>query len=93
MRPQVIDREHLRQLRTAEEQLFIERHPRSAELAGEPARRFKLPQWQMAMTTTDANRFVLRFARQLTGRSKNCVMDWCSSRHRGRDAGGSRRTR
>ena len=31
----------------------------------------------MAMTATDANRFVLRFARHLTGRPKICVMDWC----------------
>jgi glutamate-1-semialdehyde 2,1-aminomutase len=31
----------------------------------------------MAMTATDANRFVLRFARHLTGRQKICVMDWC----------------
>jgi glutamate-1-semialdehyde 2,1-aminomutase len=29
------------------------------------------------MSATDANRFVLRFARQLTGRSKIAVMDWC----------------
>jgi glutamate-1-semialdehyde 2,1-aminomutase len=29
------------------------------------------------MTATDANRFVLRFARHLTGRSKVLVMDWC----------------
>jgi glutamate-1-semialdehyde 2,1-aminomutase len=31
----------------------------------------------MAMTATDANRFVLRFARHLTGRPKVLVMDWC----------------
>ncbi|MGH9134839.1 MAG: transaminase, partial [Ilumatobacteraceae bacterium] len=46
-------------------------------VAGELARRFGLPTWQMAMTATDANRFVLRFARHLTGRPKICVMDWC----------------
>ena len=46
-------------------------------VAGELARRFRLPYWQMAMTATDANRFVLRFARHLTGRPKICVMDWC----------------
>lgn len=49
----------------------------AAWVAGELARRFGLPAWQMAMTATDANRFVLRFARQLTGRPKICVMDWC----------------
>jgi glutamate-1-semialdehyde 2,1-aminomutase len=43
----------------------------------ELARRFGLPQWQMAMTATDANRFVLRFARHLTGRPRVAVMDWC----------------
>ena len=48
-----------------------------AWVAGELARRFGLPVWQMAMTATDANRFVLRFARHLTGRSKICVVDWC----------------
>ena len=46
-------------------------------VAEELARRFQLPVWQMAMTATDANRFVLRFARHLTGRSKVVVMDWC----------------
>ncbi len=43
----------------------------------ELARRFGLPVWQMAMTATDANRFVLRFARHLTGRRKVLVFDWC----------------
>jgi glutamate-1-semialdehyde 2,1-aminomutase len=43
----------------------------------ELARRFGLPQWQFAMSATDANRFVLRFARHLTGRSRIAVMDWC----------------
>ena len=49
----------------------------AAWVGGELARRFGLPVWQMAMTATDANRFVLRFARQLTGRSKVLVFDWC----------------
>jgi glutamate-1-semialdehyde 2,1-aminomutase len=46
-------------------------------VAGELARRFGLPVWQMAMTATDANRFVLRFARRLTARPKVLVFDWC----------------
>jgi glutamate-1-semialdehyde 2,1-aminomutase len=46
-------------------------------VAQELARRFGLPQWQFAMTATDANRFVLRFARHLTGRPRIAVMDWC----------------
>jgi glutamate-1-semialdehyde 2,1-aminomutase len=49
----------------------------AAWVAGELQRRFGLPSWQMAMTATDANRFVLRLARFLTGRPKVCVMDWC----------------
>ncbi len=43
----------------------------------ELARRFGLPVWQLAMTATDANRFVLRLARHLTGRPKVLVFDWC----------------
>lgn len=43
----------------------------------ELARRFGLPTWQLAMSATDANRFVLRFARHLTGRPRVAVMDWC----------------
>ena len=49
----------------------------AAWVAGELHRRFGLPYWQMAMTATDANRFVLRFARQITGRPKVLVFDWC----------------
>jgi glutamate-1-semialdehyde 2,1-aminomutase len=42
----------------------------------EMARRFGLPYWQFCLTATDANRFVLRLARQITGRSKVVVHDW-----------------
>ena len=49
----------------------------AAWVGAELARRFGLPKWQLAMTATDANRFVLRFARHLTGRPKVAVMDWC----------------
>ena len=41
------------------------------------ADRFGLPFWQFALTATDANRFALRLARSLTGRSKVAVMNWC----------------
>ena len=51
--------------------------PDAAWVADELARRFGLPSWQFAMTATDANRFVLRFARHLTGRPRIAVMDWC----------------
>ena len=40
-------------------------------------RRFKLPYWQFALTATDANRFVLRMARMLTGRPKILVFNYC----------------
>ena len=43
----------------------------------ELCRRFGLPFWQLAISATDANRFVLRFARHLTGRPRVAVMDWC----------------
>ncbi|MGA0043328.1 MAG: aspartate aminotransferase family protein [Ilumatobacteraceae bacterium] len=43
----------------------------------ELARRFGLPKWQFALSATDANRFVLRFARGITGRPKVLVHDWC----------------
>lgn len=46
-------------------------------IAEELTRRFGLPKWQFAMTATDANRFVLRYARALTGRTKIAVIDWC----------------
>lgn len=49
-----------------------------AEVIGdELSARFGLSKWQFAMTATDANRFVLRYARQLTGRPKIAVIDWC----------------
>ena len=41
------------------------------------ADRFGLPSWQFALTATDANRFAIRLARSLTGRSKVVVMNWC----------------
>ena len=49
----------------------------AAWVGEELARRFGLPSWQLAMSATDANRFVLRFARHLTGRQRIAVMDWC----------------
>jgi glutamate-1-semialdehyde 2,1-aminomutase len=49
----------------------------AAWVGGELARRFGLPRWQFTLTATDANRFALRFCRQLTGRSKVLVFAWC----------------
>ncbi len=49
----------------------------AAWVAQELERRFGLPKWQFALSATDANRFVLRFARALTGKPKILVHDWC----------------
>ncbi len=49
----------------------------AAWVGAELGRRFGLPFWQLAISATDANRFVLRFARHLTGRPRVAVMDWC----------------
>lgn len=38
---------------------------------------FELPYWQLATTATDANRFVLRWARAVTNRTKLLVFDGC----------------
>jgi glutamate-1-semialdehyde 2,1-aminomutase len=40
-------------------------------------KRFGLPYWQFTLTATDANRFSIRLARQITGRSKILVFNWC----------------
>ncbi len=46
--------------------------------AGEElTRRFGLPLWQFTMTATDANRFSIRLARAITGRTKILVHDEC----------------
>src|SRR4029077_17272035 len=50
----------------------------STWVAGELRRRFGLPFWQFALTATDANRFVLRIARQIQRRPKVLVFNWCS---------------
>src|SRR5207253_924205 len=39
--------------------------------------RFGLPYWQFALTATDANRFSIRLARHITGRSRILVFNWC----------------
>jgi glutamate-1-semialdehyde 2,1-aminomutase len=43
----------------------------------ELAHRFRLPYWQFAMTATDANRFAVRIAREITGRPKILVYNGC----------------
>src|SRR5262245_27315251 len=46
-------------------------------VAEELQRRFGLPFWQYAVSATDANRFAIRIARHLTGRSRVLVFNWC----------------
>jgi glutamate-1-semialdehyde 2,1-aminomutase len=46
-------------------------------VGAELERRFGLPIWQLALTATDANRFSIRLARELTGRPKVLVFNWC----------------
>jgi glutamate-1-semialdehyde 2,1-aminomutase len=43
----------------------------------ELARRFGLPYWQFTLTATDANRFSIRIAREITGRPKIVVYNYC----------------
>ncbi|MFC5501219.1 transaminase [Lysinimonas soli] len=49
----------------------------AALAAGLLAERFGLPSWQFTLSATDANRHVLRYARQATGRHKVLVIDRC----------------
>ena len=49
----------------------------AAWVGEELARRFGVPQWSFTLTATDANRWAIRLARQLTKRSKILVFAWC----------------
>jgi glutamate-1-semialdehyde 2,1-aminomutase len=46
-------------------------------VAEELQKRFNLPYWQFALSATDANRFSIRLARQITERPKILVFNWC----------------
>jgi glutamate-1-semialdehyde 2,1-aminomutase len=48
----------------------------AAWVGSEMARRFGLPYWQFCLTATDANRFAIRWAREITGRPKIVVHNW-----------------
>jgi glutamate-1-semialdehyde aminotransferase len=48
-----------------------------AAVGEELTRRFGLPFWQFTLTATDANRFAIRIARQVTRRPKMLVFNWC----------------
>jgi glutamate-1-semialdehyde 2,1-aminomutase len=49
----------------------------AAWVGREMARRFGVPYWNFTLTATDANRFAIRWARQVTGRDKIVVHNWC----------------
>jgi glutamate-1-semialdehyde 2,1-aminomutase len=49
----------------------------AAWVGEELTRRFGLPYWQFSLTATDANRWLLRMCRQVTGRPKVAVFNWC----------------
>jgi glutamate-1-semialdehyde 2,1-aminomutase len=49
----------------------------AAWVGGELTRRFGVPYWSFTLTATDANRFAIRWARHLTGRSKVLVHNHC----------------
>jgi len=48
----------------------------AAWVGAEMTRRFGVPLWQFSLTATDANRFTLRWAREITGRPKAVVHNW-----------------
>jgi glutamate-1-semialdehyde 2,1-aminomutase len=50
---------------------------RTAEVGALLSATFGLPQWQMALTASDANRFMLRWARAVTQRPQLLVFDGC----------------
>nr|WP_298825122.1 aspartate aminotransferase family protein [uncultured Piscinibacter sp.] len=49
----------------------------SAEVGGLLTDCFRLPRWQLTLSASDANRFVLRWARAVSGRPKVLVFDGC----------------
>jgi glutamate-1-semialdehyde 2,1-aminomutase len=49
----------------------------AAWVGQELARRFGVPQWSFTLTATDANRWAIRLARQVTKRRKILVFAWC----------------
>ena len=49
----------------------------AAWVGSELARRFGLPYWQFSLTATDANRWMIRMCRHVTGRDRIGVFSWC----------------
>ena len=51
--------------------------PDAVWVGAELQRRFGLASWQLTLSATDANRFAIRIAREVTGRPKVLVFNWC----------------
>jgi glutamate-1-semialdehyde 2,1-aminomutase len=51
--------------------------PDGSKVGAELERRFGLRHWQLSLSATDANRFVVRLARQISGRPKILVYNHC----------------
>ena len=51
--------------------------PDAPEVGEALADRFGLPLWQVTLSATDANRFAIRMARQITGRPRILIFNWC----------------
>jgi glutamate-1-semialdehyde aminotransferase len=51
--------------------------PDAPEVGEALAERFGLPLWQVTLSATDANRFAIRMAREITGRPRILVFNWC----------------
>ena len=49
----------------------------AAWVGEELARRFRVDRWQFTLSATDANRFAVRIAREITGRPKVLVFNYC----------------
>jgi glutamate-1-semialdehyde 2,1-aminomutase len=49
----------------------------AAWVGGELARRFGVPYWQFSLTATDANRWMIRMCREVTGNPRIAVFNWC----------------
>jgi glutamate-1-semialdehyde 2,1-aminomutase len=49
----------------------------AAWVGEELGRRFGVPLWQFSLTATDANRWLLRVCRQVTGRPRVLLFNWC----------------
>ena len=46
-------------------------------VCAELGRRFGVPYWQFSLTATDANRWMIRICRHVTGRPRIAVFNWC----------------